>query len=277
MTSNLACIGLYASDAAQLSDLVGRALAQSCVLATVDGVTVRRWQDPSGARLIVSSRNGKVIDLLPSFAAEPGVRLRDVRRLNDHAVTAIALGEQDQRLTALTFELEQRRQGAPGGACRSGGCDDPARSLDPDSAVVAAALIAFGVDVTVHDDAEAFARDDASLLDPRADRNEEPPARVVELDLEWPIRLAPDSFLPLGALSAPATADSYARLAGTVLKAEQRNVDLTGECFISARVRTLDFTIDVCLDSRGVDGVPRPGQVISGTVYLVASIESFGA
>ena len=70
----------------------------------------------------------------------------------------------------------------------------------------------------------------------------------------------------------PRNADAYARLAGTVLHAERRFVELTGQQFIAARVRTVGFEVDVCLSALDHPFLPEPGQVISGWIFLVASL-----
>ena len=72
-------------------------------------------------------------------------------------------------------------------------------------------------------------------------------------------------------LRRPDNADAYARLNGTVLHATRRTVVATGQQFITARVHCGVFETDVCLpvDADTVD--PAPGNVIAGTVFLVAS------
>ncbi len=96
-------------DRTGLQQLVNTALTSAQRLGERDGITVLRWQDLSGARLVMGVRDGKLLDLLPSFAGTPGVRLASIRAANDDVAIADVVDEQGEQLTMLALELEQRR------------------------------------------------------------------------------------------------------------------------------------------------------------------------
>ena len=244
--SNFACLGLNVHDQAALHDLLETVLAGSTVVGQVGDVEVRRWDDPSGARLVLGVREGEITDLVPSFAGEPGVRLADCVPLNSGVASADVLDEDGEQLTALAVELEQRHH-LPRAA--------PVTGL--------ATVVALGNDVAVYRDEQAFTESPASLLGPGEVPSDEAPVHV-----------APDSFLSYGIFESPADALALARMAGVVLRAERRCVELTGQCFVTARVRNLIGELDVCLDDTSVADLPQPGEIIAGRVYLAASFES---
>ncbi|MFD2767075.1 hypothetical protein [Micromonospora eburnea] len=255
MTSNLDCVGLGVTDRAGMRRLVDIALAGAERLGEADGVSVLRWQDPSGARLVLGVRGDEVVDLLPSYAGTPGARLADVRAVNEDVAVADVLDDGGEQATMLAAELEQRRL-LPAATGPVGGL---------------ACVVALGVDVAVYADAEAFAASDASLVGDRDDPGD-PPAHVVEQGWPWPPRMATESFVSYGVFGEPAQAQAYARLNGTVLGAEPRTVTATGQRFVAARVRTAGFEADVCLPAGDAGGVPQPGNVVAGTVFLVGSL-----
>lgn len=268
MASNFECLGL-AVDRDGFGDLMGRVMAAAEVVATTDGVRTHVWQDAGGARLIVWTKRNSVLDLLPSFAGTPGAHLSGVSRANDEIVVATVVDAEGDTLTMLAAGLEQKWSLA-----RDGSADGRA------------AIVAFGADVSVHENEEAFNASDASLLsdtDNNSDSDSDnggdagdPPPRFAEQGLPWPPRMAAESFIPYGVFGAPADAEAYARLNGTVLSAERRTTSLTGQEFIAARVRTAGFEVDLCLPAGialpGGFDVPGPGNVIGGTVFLVASM-----
>ncbi|MEU2610282.1 hypothetical protein ABZ570_01640 [Micromonospora sp. NPDC007271] len=255
MTSNLACVGLGVADRAGMRQLVSLALASAERLGEADGIAVLRWQDPSGARLVLGVRGDEVVDLLPSYAGTPGARLADVRAVNEDVVVADLVDDEGEQVTMLAVELEQRRL-LPAATGTVGG---------------PAGVVALGVDVTVYADAEAFDASDASRVGD-ADDPGEPPAHVVAEGWPWPPRMAAESFISYGVFGEPAQAQAYARLNGTVLGARPLTVTATGQRFVAARVRTVGFEADVCLSAGDVRELPRPGNVIAGTVFLVGSL-----
>ncbi|GIF97938.1 hypothetical protein [Catellatospora citrea] len=260
MASNLECVGLGVSDGDGLSALIGEALERAELLGEVAGTSVHAWQDPSGARLVVSTQERTVKDLLPSYAGTPGARLAGLHAVNDEVAVAHVVDADGETLTMLAVEVEQRRLLSAG-----------KQPVDAEAAVVA-----LGVDVTVHADEAAFAASDASLLSPGSEPGE-PPAHVVEQGHPWPPRMGPESFISYGVFGPPEQAEAYARLHGTVLSAQRRTVALTGGSFVVARVRTVGFEVDLCLAATDAAELPRPGNVIGGTVFLVASVPALAA
>lgn len=227
MASNLECVGLASEDRDGFQRLVIDALSAAEVIGGNGELTVHRWQDPSGVRLVVVTTGHEIVEFLPSYAGAPGP----------------------------LAELEQRRL------------------LPPTPVGGLATVVALGVDVAVHTDADTFAASDDSLVSPRSgDEPDEPPAHFVEQGWSWPPRMAANSFFPYGVFGVPEDAEAYARLNGTVLHAARRTVVATGQQFIAARVHCGVFETDVCLpvDADTVD--PAPGNVVAGTVFLVASL-----
>ncbi|GGM59107.1 hypothetical protein ACFFX1_41715 [Dactylosporangium sucinum] len=251
MASNLECVGL-ALDQRDLYDLIEPALPSAEVLGRRGELIVYRWQDPSGARLTVATRGGAVVDLLPTFAAEPGATLAQVRAANDDVALADVLGSDGTLATKIAAEFEQRHFLPKAGR---------------------ASIVALGVDVTVHASAAEFAASEASLLSPG---NEDPgpaPAHCAERGWPWPPRMAPDSFISYGQFARDGPAEAYARLHGVVLSADVRTVAATGQRFVAARVRTVGFEAVVCLPADADAAPPPPGGVVGGTVFLTGSID----
>lgn len=255
MASNLECVGLGVADKNGLQRLVDRALADGRQMGAADSVTVLRWEDPSGARLVIGVRDRAVCEFLPSFAGEPGARLGGVRMANNEVAIADVVDEDGEQAAMIAVELEQRRL-LPAAAGAAAGL---------------ASVVALGVDVTVHADADAFAASDVSLLSSDGGDPGDPPPHVVERGLPWPPRMAAESLISYGVFGPPEQAEAYARLHGTVLRAEQRTVAATGQQFVAVRVRSVGLDLDMCLPA---GPVPVPGNVIGGTVFLVASLLS---
>jgi hypothetical protein len=253
VASTLECVGLGVADRTGLQRLIDRALADARRVGVADSVTVLRWQDPSGARLVIGVRDREILEFLPSFDSEPGARLGGVRMANDEVAIADVVDEDGEQATMIAVELEQRRL------------------LPVAAAAVAglASVVALGVDVRVHAGPEAFAASDASLLSSDGGDPGEPPPHVRERGLPWPPRMAAESLISYGVFGPAEQAQAYARLNGVVLHAGERTVTATGRRFVAARVRTAGLDLDICLP----DGpVPEPGNVIGGTVFLVASL-----
>jgi hypothetical protein len=255
--SNLECLGLGVADHAGLERLLGVAVAAARPLGEVDGISVVRWEDPSGARLVMSVQGRQVLDLLPCYAGTPGARLANIRAATDEVALADVVDEGDEQVTMLALELEQRR-------------------LLPAAGVAAASatVVALGVDVTVHADEAAFAASDASLLhgqgEDDVDDLDEAPPHFAERGWSWPPRMAAESFISYGVFGPPEDAQAYARLTGTVRHARRLRVAATGREFLAARVRTAGFAVDLCLPA-GEHNL-QPGNVIGGTVFLVGSL-----
>ena len=255
MASNLECVGLAVADDVGLTALIEEVLPAASTVGETDGGSVLRWQDPSGSRLVFEVRGSEVVDFLPSFASAPGARLGSVSFLSDDVASASVLGDDGEQLTVVTLELEERR-------------------LLARSAPVTgdAAITALGVDVAVFASPEEFAASDDSLLSADGDGETEPPAHFVEHGWTWPPRVGHESFISYGAFASPDEASAYARLAGSVLTARRHHVELTGQSFVEARVRTVGFEAHVCFPAAPDAGIPAPGSVIHGSVFLVGSI-----
>jgi hypothetical protein len=74
----------------------------------------------------------------------------------------------------------------------------------------------------------------------------------------------------------PSEAQASALMSGTVLSADRRTVIQTGQEIVVAEVRTAGgLVVTVCLEGAAHSGLPPIGGVISGTVNMVASMESW--
>ena len=257
MPSNFSCVGLDVANARELRTLLERILPQAVEIGRLDGLRVLRWEDPSGARLVLGVTPDDVLDLLPSFAGVPRTRLHALRMANDEVATAAVIDDAGEQLTSAALEVEERRLLPRGAAGNFSG-----------------ALVALGVDVSVFESPEAFERSDASLLS-SADTGSGPPAEYVERGWKWPPRVAASSFFSYGVFGHEADATAHARLSGIVSTAERRVVQETGQSFFAAVVMTTGFEVTVCLESESA--MPVPGGVISGTVFMTASLDGLTA
>lgn len=255
MASNLECIGMAASSREAFSELAASARSRAIAFGRVGDVTLLRWEDPSGARLILGEVNGDVIEFLPSFASERTTRLARLRAANDEVAIAAVVAADGEQLTSVAFECEQRRL-------------LPDHELDE----AQASLIFLGRDVSVHADAASFAISPASLLDPNADANAPAPSHYVERGWKWPPRVGAESFFSHGVFGDASSASAGARFAGQVLSAERRTVELSNQTFIVAHVHTVGIEATVCLSGVAFDSPPRPGEVLEGEVFVVGSV-----
>ncbi|HEV3364819.1 MAG TPA: hypothetical protein VG795_11910 [Acidimicrobiia bacterium] len=201
MPSTLACVGLAVPDEEALGRLLNDVVPHAARLGHVDGVEVLRWDDPSGARLVLGLRGGEVVDLLPSFADEPTARLASIEFVSEEVATAAVLDDSDEQVTAMALDLEGWRL----------------LRRSPPEGPASASVVALGVDVAVFDDEAAFAASSASLLTPDDSGDEAPPPEYVERGWTWPPRMAAESFLSYGVFAPPEEATLHARLAGTVV------------------------------------------------------------
>ncbi|MGC4943365.1 hypothetical protein [Kribbella sp. DT2] len=250
MASNLDCLGLGVGSPEAFADLVERIGPQATPIArTDDGLELLRWEDPSGARLLLTRGKRGITRLTPSYAGQRTVRLGNVRRVGEEAAVADVVVDGDT-VTRMAVELEEL---AVLGDTEHEGM---------------ASVIALAPDAEVFADAEAFATADASLLGngdsgPRPDHYED--------DWVWPPRLAAESFIPSGMFGSGGKAEPAALLNGVVRYAERRTTMLTGQDFVVARVRSAGFEADVCLPPTVT--VPLPGAVVSADVFLTGSLE----
>jgi hypothetical protein len=92
--------------------------------------------------------------------------------------------------------------------------------------------------------------------------------------MKWPLRKAAESFVSYGLFGEPEGAEPYAMLSGTVLSTETHTVALTGQTFHVARTASVGMEVDVCLAAADHPEAPPVGGIVTGTVYLVASVDS---
>ena len=242
MPTTLSCIGL---DVAGLDELNTHLEAMpSEVVGRVGGFESVRFTDDSGARVVVvRDADDETVDLVPSFDARPGAVLGDLGPQGP-VVRADVL-DQDQTATVLAADLEQHRHltGVVGGPLR-------------------AAVVALGVEMSVHADEAAFGASDASLLG-EPDDGAGPGARP---------RFGARSFVSYGLFGDPAAAEPTAFLAGVVLDAETRTHGVTGQTFHVARLATVGFETTVCLPASAATTTPVAGNVVAGSCYLVLDV-----
>ncbi len=260
MASNLACLGLAVADTTELAHLISSAHRSAHEVGVFDGVQVERWQDGSGAVLILEWQSGEYLDLIPAYAATSGGLLADCHLINESVAAADVVDAEGEQLTAMAFDAQQYRQLQTLGRPVSG----PAR------------ITALGIAVQVHQDPDAFAASEDSLVDSSGDPAGEPPKHFRERGWPWPPRLASESFVSYGLFAGPEQGEPRARMCGTVLKAERRVCALTGQPFTVASVRTVGFEADLCLAGSEHPSLPEPGNIISGTVYLTAALDAPG-
>ena len=139
MTSKLGCIGLAVDTGDQLDRLVAAVLPAADSLGRNGDLEVFRWQDPSGARLIIGIEDGERVDLLASFAGASGPVLAHLRPVAAEVTAADVVDRDGDQLARIAVELEQRRLLMAAPSAPSG----------------PATLVALGTDVTVREDPDA--------------------------------------------------------------------------------------------------------------------------
>jgi hypothetical protein len=250
MSSTLGCIGMAVDDVDALDALVGRLLPDARVVARAADLQARRWTDPSGASLTLTlqaqdgadaDEAGVLVDLVPSYvdaAGAGGVRLG---RLVPHGPTLAAdlVDADGQLVTRVACDLAQ---------------SIVAEVSEPRDA----RITALGLEVAVHEDADAFARSDDSVLG-----TPEPG--------EAPQRLATESLVSYGLFGEPDTAEPRAFVSGTVLAAVSQE-STVGQRFHAVRVSTVGGTMTVCLAADEHPEPPPVGSVVAGTCYLVLDV-----
>jgi hypothetical protein len=242
--SNFACIGLRVETDADYRWLLREVIGETKSVSGTNGSRLYNWQDPSGARLTFAIKNASIMNLIPSFAGNTSVAIGAVLPLGDGMFLADIVDDDGQILTRATLDVVDRQL-----------FEDSARTDKP---VGRTSLVALGVDVVIFDDAETFLTSPASLLE-----------RVV-VDRGSPARWSHESFLSYGSFASD-NREPSAMLNGTVLSAELRTVALTEETFVAATVRTSGFEVDVCFPQSPNTPLPVPGNILGGTVYLVAA------
>jgi hypothetical protein len=250
---NFDCLGFRVETSDALAELVERVMPVAERVGTRGrGAETLRWQDESGARLVIDLRKGAVHNVLPSFAGTATASVRDVSALNDDTSSADIVDEHRETITRLAVDIEER-QLISGTTVRG-----------------AISVVGLVGHVSVHNDAEAFAASPASLL---VDSEEAgtPPPHFVESGWPWPPRMGAASFISEGLFASPKDARPIARLNGLVLEADERINSLTGLRFVRSRVRTAGFDADLCAPASEMS-VPTAGNVLASMVYLVGSL-----
>jgi hypothetical protein len=245
-SSTLGTIGLATEDQAAFQALVLEADKRAQHEQIVRNVKVRRWEDESGAGVVLAwrgqERRPELVSFMPAYAALSEVRLAQAHPVREPIAVANVLDADGTHVTALAAELEQYRhlvaQGQP--------VDGPAR------------ISAFGLSVRVYPDEDAFRAAPEGASD--------------ETDNDATPEDDSTAFTPFGAFAEPAKAQPHARLTGTVLKAERRINRLTGQPFTVAITRTAGFEADVCLSGQEHPEIPAPGAIITGVVSLFVSL-----
>lgn len=260
-----ACVGLAVADGVELAELVSSVAGQGAVLGQTERIKVVRWQDASGVRLVIETVGDEEPTLVPSFAATTRVRLTDVRMLNYDVAMATVVDDLGQPLASMGVLIEQRRL-------------LPQRlSVDGEGSIVA-----IGTGVSIHSSPQAFGGSDASLFLGSEDAEhwrihpETPPGNYIDQGWKWPRRKAAESFGSLAGFAEPANANAFAVMSGTILTAERRTVIQTSQEILLAEIRTAGgFAVTVCLEGAVYSGLPPTGGIVSGTVLMVASLETW--
>jgi hypothetical protein len=234
MATHLGCIGLGTGGEQDFQRLVAEASKKAQQQEVVRGVRVRRWEDGSGAAVVLGWRGGQLISFMPAFAATSEVRLANCHPVREPVTIADVQEPDGTPITALAAELEQYRHLIAAGR--------PADGM--------AKIAAFGLRVRLYDDEQAF------LAAPKGPHD----------------ATAPADFEPFGAFAEPAKAQAHARLTGTVVKAERRFSWLTSHPFTVAITRTAGFEVDLCLAGDEHPDVPAPGAIVTGIVSLSVSL-----
>ncbi len=246
VSSNLRCLGLDTESQSDLEALLRGVFPDTVPVGEHDGVVACRWTDGSGARLTLGIRDDAIADLVPSYDARPGVHVAGMRLLAAEVAAADVVDEDGELLTRMACELEQWR------------------CLGDSTVAGTASVTAFGIEVSVHADEASYSTSSASLLSP------------VHTGPSRPMRMTSESFVSYGLFAGdagPEEPHAYAQLSGVVLDGTTKLNSHTGRAFHVARVRSVLGELDVCVPVSDQPEVPVPGNVVSGLVYLVASLD----
>ncbi|KQO60333.1 hypothetical protein [Curtobacterium sp. Leaf261] len=240
MASTLSCIGLGAATREQFGELIARIGAASDASTTVDGVTVHRWRDASGAEVSLAlDQDNELAEIVPTLDVTSVPRL-PVAHLGDLGrgpapLCHAAVFEDGEQVTALAFDTAQS-------------WDLGIRTIAPR---FDAHVVALGVAMTAYADEADFLAASSSGASAAA-------------------RFAPESFIPSGMFGNTPSAQSV--LSGTVLSAERRTNTLSGQDFIVVEVRTVGFTAAVCLPIDDFPELPTVGGILSGGSHMTATL-----
>ena len=140
MATHLACIGLGTDRQQAFQRLVAEADQAAQQEEVIGGVRVHRWEDGSGAAIVLGWRGGELISFMPAFAAMSELRLANCHPVREPVAVADVLDRDGTQVTALAAEVEQYQQLVAAGCPADG----------------TARITAFGLSVKVHDDEDAF-------------------------------------------------------------------------------------------------------------------------
>ena len=146
-------IGLGTGSEEQFRRLVLEASRRAQQQETIRNIRVQRWEDESGAAVVMAWRGGRpgaahgspqnspqLVSFIPAFAALSEIRLTQCHPVREPITVANVLDADGTHVTALAAELEQYRHLIAAGRPADG----------------SARLTAFGISVTIHPDKDAF-------------------------------------------------------------------------------------------------------------------------
>ena len=258
MASALACVGLAVSDEDEVQWLVTSAHRAIRETGIFGGVRVGRWQDDSGAALILGWQSGELLDFAPAYTAASGGLLADCRLINESVAFAKVVDADGHQLTAMTFEAEQYRHLLALGHQVSG----------------SARITALGVDVIVYPDADVFAASPGSQLDPSRRIRHRTSAALQRERLALAAPAGRRVLHLLRRVRRPGP--GRAACPPVRHRPERRPPCLRAHRAALHRRRGPHRRIrgDLCLAGSDHPEVPVPGNIISGTVVLSAAIDT---
>lgn len=272
MSSHLACIGMAVTSPGDLDAVVAEIVrsgrepvagaepvtAGKHASADTSGqhITTRAWQDPSGARVVYDLVDGEPL-ILPTFRDAATARYTGIEADNPEVARLSVIGPDGATETGVTAELEQRRH---------------PDSVPPEGRV---SLCAMGIQVRTFPDEASFLHSDASLLG-TVEEFGDPPPEVLEQGLAWPPRMSTRAFFANGYFEGPVPVSPHALISAVVRERRDLVNRFTGQSFIVAIIDTPFGTMPVCLSAVEHSTV-KPGEVLTGTVSVVGSIQPSAA
>lgn len=241
MANHFGAIGIVIRSKEEFEKVVGTLMnAGTSTPLTADlGETV--WTDPSGARMVVQTRDGKIEFMFPCFAGQtPPAPVANVRMVDQETALLELLDAPGGTMVCpLAVELEDRAT-----LTLRGG------HLDQGSLVVSA----LAEEIVVHADTDAYNESQTGM------------------------RFAADFLIPSGTFSLNAADPDWAPsaraiFAGEVLEAETRTNESTGEAFHRVRVRTISaLEVDIAVATDELPEAPVAGNIVSGTFFITGRL-----
>jgi hypothetical protein len=194
----------------------------------------RVWTDPSGARIVVLTRDGSIEELLPCLVGEAApVHIRDAAMRDAEVAYVSLLTEDGGDVCPLMVELEDHALLAGLGKLEEGRLR----------------LAAFAEQLDVHADADAY----------YASQDDERP------------KMSAEHLIPVGTFTPEPRA--HAMLAAEVLQAETRTNMWSGGTFHRLRLRGIaGIEFDAAIDATAVAALPEPGSILAGTFFMTGSL-----